>query len=61
MAAKGEVRSLSSKYNPYFFLSYAHTPMIAEYPEADPDRWVKTFFRDLVITVRRYASHSRTV
>jgi len=30
--------------------------MTAEYPDVDPDRWVRRFFRDLVVAVRRHAS-----
>lgn len=56
MIAESKVRGLSSRNYPYFFLSYAHAPVIAEYPATDPDRWVRTFFRDLVIAVRRHAS-----
>jgi FxsC-like protein len=56
MVAEDKVGGLSSVDHPYFFLSYAHSPAIADYPEADPDRWVRTFFRDLVVAVRRHAS-----
>jgi FxsC-like protein len=56
VAARDDVQNLSSAFNPYFFLSFAHSPMIAEYSDGDPDRWVRTFFRDLVVAVRRHAS-----
>ena len=56
MTAKDDMRDLSSEYNPYFFLSYARSPVTAEYPDADPDRWVRRFFCDLVAAVRRHAS-----
>ena len=52
MEAESKIRNLSSRDNPYFFLSYARMPMIAEYP----DRSVRTFFRDLVISVRRHTA-----
>src|SRR5690242_13750015 len=41
-------------YRPYFVVSYAHSPTISE--DADADRSVSTFFRDLESMVRRYAS-----
>lgn len=56
MIAKGDVRKLSSTYHPYFFLSYARPPMIVDDSDADSDRLVRTFFRDLVVAVRRHAS-----
>ncbi|GIH25085.1 hypothetical protein Aph01nite_33950 [Acrocarpospora phusangensis] len=33
---------------PYFFLSYAHIPGLAEDGRTDPNRWVAKLFRDLV-------------
>jgi FxsC-like protein len=56
MDAERGVRSLSGRHYPYFFLSYAYTPVIADYPEVDQDPWVATFFRDLLKAVRRHAS-----
>jgi FxsC-like protein len=51
-------KEMSGRIRPYFFLSYAYSPTIAEYPRADPDRWVRRFFRDLSAAVRKYASRS---
>jgi len=56
MGASVDVRSLSSRQDPYFFLSYAHTLRATERPHTDHDRLVRRFFRDLVIAVRRHAS-----
>jgi FxsC-like protein len=42
------------EYSTYFVVSYAHSPVIAENPDAD--RWVGTFFSDLENEVKRYAS-----
>lgn len=52
---KDDGRGLSAGSHPYFFLSYARSPVLADYPGADPDRWVKRFFDDLVVAVRRHA------
>ncbi len=43
----------------YFFLSYAHSPPLAGTLQADPDQWVRTFFRDLTDSVERHASPQR--
>jgi len=44
----------------YFFLSYAHSPPLAGTQQADPDQWVRRFFRDLTDSVEhRAAPHSR--
>ena len=40
----------------YFFLSYAHSPPLAGTQQADPDQWVRRFFRDLTDSVERQAS-----
>lgn len=56
MAAEYGVGDLSSKDHPYFFISYARSPLLSHYPGADPDRWVRRFFRDLVVAVRQHAS-----
>jgi len=56
MTTKGGARKPSSGHPAYFFLSYAHSPPIADYPEDDPDRLVREFFGDLVVAVRRHAS-----
>jgi FxsC-like protein len=40
----------------YFFLSYAHSPPLAGAPPEAPDRWVRTFFRDLTDAVNRLGS-----
>jgi FxsC-like protein len=40
----------------YFFLSYAHSPPLAGTRQADPDQWVRRFFRDLTESVDRLAS-----
>jgi FxsC-like protein len=56
MVAKDSATETPAGSLPYFFLSYAHSPSIAEYPGADPDRWVRKFFGDLVVAVRRHAS-----
>ncbi len=40
----------------YFFLSYAHSPPLAGTPPVVPDRWVRTFFRDLSAAVGRLGS-----
>jgi FxsC-like protein len=47
---------MPGRRRPYFFLSYAHSNPLAEFPQADPDRWVRNFFGDLVAAVRRHAS-----
>jgi FxsC-like protein len=47
-----EVRQRGS----YFFLSYAHSPPLAGTRQADPDQWVRKFFRDLTDSVERRAS-----
>jgi FxsC-like protein len=57
MVASVGFRNLSSRQDPYFYLSYAHARTATGHPKADPDRWVKRFFRDLVVAVRRNASH----
>jgi FxsC-like protein len=56
MTAESRVRGLSSGHDPYFFLSYARTPVVAEYPGVGPDPLVRKFFGHLVVAVRRYAS-----
>jgi FxsC-like protein len=40
----------------YFFLSYAHSNPMVDHPQADPDRWVRKFFGDLVAAVTQHAS-----
>lgn len=40
----------------YFFLSYAHSPTLAETADAHPDPLVSKFFGDLLVAVRRHAS-----
>jgi FxsC-like protein len=40
----------------YFFLSYAHSPPLAGNHQADPDQWVRRFFRDLTASVTRHAT-----
>lgn len=40
----------------YFFLSYAHSAPLAGSVNADPDRWVTRFFRDLTESVNALAS-----
>lgn len=40
----------------YFFLSYAHSAPLTEYPESDPDHLVRKFFNDLTAAVQRHAS-----
>jgi FxsC-like protein len=40
----------------YFFLSYAHSPPLAGTQQADPDQWVRKFFKDLTDAVERHAS-----
>src|SRR5512146_290845 len=57
MVATVDVRSLSSRRDPYFFLSYAHTLRATERPNTESDRLVRKFFRDLVIAVRLHAAH----
>jgi FxsC-like protein len=47
---------MPGRRRPYFFLSYAHSNPLAGFPKADPDRWVREFFGDLVAAVRRHAS-----
>ena len=54
--ANDETREFSGGHHPYFYLSYARAPQMATHPDADPDRWVKEFFHDLVEAVRQYAS-----
>lgn len=41
---------------PYFYLSYAHSPPLAGNLDADPDHWVRAFFRDLTKAVNAVAS-----
>ncbi|MFB6615463.1 TIR-like protein FxsC [Streptomyces sp. NPDC056367] len=43
---KGPGRVLSGRGEPYFFLSYAHTPRFGP-GGPDPDMWVERLFRDL--------------
>jgi FxsC-like protein len=43
----------------YFFLSYAHSPPLAGTLQADPDQWVRTFYRDLTESVDHLASKPR--
>jgi hypothetical protein len=40
----------------YFYLSYAQSPPLAGRTQADPDQWVRAFYRDLMAAVARYAS-----
>jgi FxsC-like protein len=54
VTVNGATLESSSEYHPYFIVSYAHSPKIAEHPDAD--RWVSTFFDDLEFAVRRYAA-----
>jgi FxsC-like protein len=43
----------------YFFLSYAHSPPLAGTRQADPDQWVRRFYRDLSDSVDDLASQPR--
>jgi FxsC-like protein len=52
----GETREFSGGHHPYFYLSYARASQMGTPPDADPDRWVKKFFQDLVDAVRQHAS-----
>lgn len=45
----------------YFFLSYAHSPPLAGTLQADPDQWVRRFYRDLTDSVRRHAAAPRLI
>jgi FxsC-like protein len=54
MTADNETLVSPAEPHPYFIVSYARVPGIAESPEAD--QLVGTFFDDLEATVRRYAS-----
>ncbi len=56
MAAKDNVTERPTGNRPYFYLSYAHSPRMAKYRDADPDRWVSRFFGDLLVAVRRHSS-----
>ena len=54
MVANCRTLELSSEDRPYFVVSYAHSPAIADYP--GPDGLVSTFFADLEAAVRRHAA-----
>lgn len=54
MTADRDTLESSSAYHPYFVVSYAHLPEIADDP-GDDER-VRAFFGDLEAAVRRYAS-----
>ncbi|WP_182905515.1 TIR-like protein FxsC [Microbispora sp. H13382] len=43
------------RHGGYFFLSYAHSPPLPGSSGADPDQWVRPFFRDLNTAVRALA------
>jgi FxsC-like protein len=54
MAADRGTLESSTAYHPYFVVSYAHLPEIADDP--GDDEWVRVFFGDLEAAVRGYAS-----
>jgi FxsC-like protein len=54
-----ELQDRSAVRGSYFFLSYAHSPPLAGTLQADPDRWVRTFFHDLSKAVSQQAGDHR--
>jgi FxsC-like protein len=56
MSDTGGAGSGPGQHSRYFFLSYAHSPPLEGYPEADPDQLVREFFVDLVAAVERHTS-----
>jgi FxsC-like protein len=53
MTADRDTLETSTASHPYFVVSYAHLPEIADDPG---DEWVRAFFGDLEAAVRRFAS-----
>ena len=54
MAADRHTAGSSTAYHPYFVVSYAHLPVIADDP--GDNEWVRAFFGDLESSVRQFAS-----
>ena len=54
MTADRDILESSTAYHPYFVVSYAHLPEIADDP--GDDEWVRAFFGDLEAAVRQFAS-----
>ncbi|MDN3288488.1 TIR-like protein FxsC [Streptomyces thermocarboxydus] len=50
LSVPGGERSRAWDEQPYFFLSYAHTPRVGN-GGGDPDHWVRNFYRDLCNTI----------
>ena len=61
MSGTAQVRDrlVSERSSTYFFLSYAHFPPLAGSLQADPDQWVRKFFRDLSEAVDQCAKPPR--
>lgn len=56
MSGTDKVQAGSGQHGSYFFLSYAHSPPLAGSQQADPDQWVRSFFRDLTDSVERHSA-----
>ena len=54
MTADRGIPEAATAYHPYFVVSYAHLPEIADDP--GDDEWVREFFGDLETAVRQHAS-----
>lgn len=59
MSSSFDVKDRVAVDGRYFFLSYAHSPPLAGTAQADPDRWVRTFFHDLADAVSEHADNGR--
>lgn len=55
MSQNGNARN-GRRRGSYFYLSYAHSPPLAGNLDADPDQWVRRFFRDLTAAVASLAT-----
>jgi hypothetical protein len=51
MSRIGTGRSTAGRRGSYFYLSYAQSPPRAGMVEAEPDQWVRQFYRDLSAAV----------
>ena len=58
MSQNGNARN-GRRRGSYFYLSYAHSPPLAGNLDADPDQWVRRFFRDLTAAVAAWPRRIR--